>query len=308
MFSLLIDCTHDTRDLLIAELWEAGVAGIVETATGLRAFFEDDADSRLLSNQFSGARVEPTEDRDWVTESQQYLQPMPVGKRFFLVPEWRNDPAPDDRIAIRVNSGLAFGTGAHESTRLCLEALEELVTPEMTVVDVGTGSGILAEAAKRLGAARVIACDIDPLAIGVAHQNFEHAGLEIELFEGSIQKIASGVADLAIGNISPEWLALLAPDWVRILRPNGTLLLSGLEAQDMERVQNKLEAAGLEVSETRAESQWRCLILGKKKGPALLPGPFFIGNELEAESAASGGSDPILLDQEVAATQGDIGD
>jgi ribosomal protein L11 methyltransferase len=261
MFSLLIDCSHETRDLLIAELWETGVAGIVELPSGLRAFFEDDSDCLALSAQFGNAAIEQTEERDWVAESHEFLQPMLVGKRFYLVPEWRNDPPPDGRIAIRVNSGLAFGTGAHESTRLCLEALEELVTPGIAVADVGTGSGILAEAAKRLGAGRVVACDIDPLSIDVARANFEYAGLDIELFEGSIQKIESGFADLAIGNISPEWLALLAPDWLRILKPRGTLLLSGLEAHDVARVRTKLENVGLQVREMREENQWRCLVL-----------------------------------------------
>ncbi len=261
MFSLLVDCSNDTRDLLIAELWEAGVAGIVETPSGLQAFFDDDANRDALAARFGAAPVQQDEERDWVAESHEYLQPQVVGKRFYLVPEWRNDPAPDDRISIRVNSGLAFGTGAHESTRLCLEALEQLVVPGMTVVDVGTGSGILAEAAKRLGAGRVIACDIDPLSVQVACDNFQFAGLAIELFEGSIQQVASGVADLAVGNISPEWLALLAPDWARILKPDGTLLLSGLESQDVTRVREHLEKAGLETIEMREENQWRALIL-----------------------------------------------
>ena len=150
MFSLLLDCSHDTRDLLIAELWEAGVAGIVETPSGLRAFFENSADPKAISAQFGGAPIEPTEERDWVTESQEYLQPMPVGKRFYLVPEWRSDPAPDGRISIRVNSGLGI---RHRRARIHPPLPGSfrgmLVTPGMTVVDVGTGSGILAEAAKR---------------------------------------------------------------------------------------------------------------------------------------------------------------
>ncbi len=261
MFSLLLDCPQDQRDLLIAELWEAGVAGIVETPSGMRAFFEDDATSGALSARFGDAPVEYPEDRDWVSESHEYLKPITVGKRFYLVPEWRDDPAPVGRIRIVVNSGLAFGTGAHESTRLCLEALEQFVWPGTTVVDVGTGSGILAEAAKKLGAGRVIACDIDPLSIGVARENFASARVEIELFEGSIQGIDSSVADLAIGNISPEWLALLAPDWRRILKPDGVLLLSGLEAHDLPRVRERLEKAGLAIQEVREENQWRALIL-----------------------------------------------
>jgi ribosomal protein L11 methyltransferase len=256
MFSLVID---SLSDLLIAELWEAGTAGIVELPSGLRAFFEDDSDRAALETRFGG-RIEETEDHDWVADTQQALQPMLVGRRFFLVPEWRDDPTPEGRIRIVVNSGLAFGTGVHESTRLCLQALEDLVGQGSTVVDVGTGSGILAEAAKKLGAGRVIACDLDPLAIDVAGRNFAAAHLDIELFEGSIQKIESHIADVAIGNLSPEWLALLAAEWPRIIKRGGVILLSGLEAQDVERVRERLEAAGVVITAIQEENQWRAIL------------------------------------------------
>src|ERR1022692_306813 len=126
MFSLEIECDPDDRDLLIAELWEHGSAGIVElNAQRLRA----------------GFRIE--EQRDWVQSAHDLLQPMEVGAKFFLVPAWRDDPAPPGRFRILVNPGLAFGTGVHETTRLCIEALEEYRKPGMAVLDVGTGSGIL---------------------------------------------------------------------------------------------------------------------------------------------------------------------
>ena len=153
MFSLEIDCDADGRDLLIADLWELGLAGIVELSdTRVRAFFEATGDSAGLLARYPGARMREEENRDWVEEARELLQPMEVGRRFFLVPEWRDDPAPPGRFRITVNPGLAFGTGVHETTRLCLEALEDLVKPGTAVLDVGTGSGILAEAARLLGA------------------------------------------------------------------------------------------------------------------------------------------------------------
>src|SRR5215831_2815552 len=145
MFSLEIECDPDDRDLLIAELWEHGSEGIVELSPDtVRAFFDDSADRRALRSQFPGAREREEEQRDWVQSARDLLQPMRVGQRFFLVPEWRDDPAPDGRFRITINPGLAFGTGVHETTQLCLEALEEYVRPGVTVLDVGTGSGILA--------------------------------------------------------------------------------------------------------------------------------------------------------------------
>src|ERR671938_454502 len=123
MFSLEIDCDPEDRDLLIADLWDQGSEGIVELSpTAVRAFFDDTANRRALRERFPGAHEREEEQRDWVQESRDLLQPMEVGRRFFLVPEWRDDPAPAGRFRIVINPGMAFGTGVHETTRLCIEA------------------------------------------------------------------------------------------------------------------------------------------------------------------------------------------
>ncbi|HMC61716.1 MAG TPA: 50S ribosomal protein L11 methyltransferase, partial [Candidatus Solibacter sp.] len=134
MFSLEIECDPEDRDLLIAELWEHGSAGIVElSAAAVRAFFEDDDDGAALLRLFPGARMRVEEQRDWVQSARDLLQPREVGSRFFLVPAWRDDPAPAGRFRITVNPGMAFGTGVHETTQLCIEALEDYLTPGMSV-------------------------------------------------------------------------------------------------------------------------------------------------------------------------------
>src|SRR3954470_25076909 len=185
MFSLEIDCDPEDRDLLIAELWEQGSAGIAElNALTVRSFFEDTASRSALLAMFPGARLREEEVRDWVQSARDLLQPMEVGERFFLVPEWRDDPAPEGRFRIVVNPGMAFGTGVHETTRLCLEALEQYLRPGARVLDVGTGSGILAKAAALLGAERVYACDTDSIAVEIAGMGFV----------GSVDAVASGVA------------------------------------------------------------------------------------------------------------------
>src|SRR3954451_9665553 len=167
MFSLEIEFDPDDRDRLIAELWEAGSAGIVElTPRKVRAFFEGDRKSLLA--QYPGSTLREEEERDWVQSARDLLQPMEVGQRFFLVPEWREDPAPEGRFRIVVNPGMAFGTGVDEATRLCLEALEDVARPGMRTLDVGTGSGILARAASLLGAERSYACDTDPVAVAIS--------------------------------------------------------------------------------------------------------------------------------------------
>ena len=177
MFSLEIECDPTDRDLLIAELWDTGSAGIVELSpVRVRAFFEDSADRTHLLRLFPGASLRIEEQRDWVQSARDLLQPMEIGARFFLVPEWRDDPAPSGRFRIAVNPGMAFGTGVHETTRLCIEALEDYLKPGMVMLDVGTGSGILAKAAQLLGAGRVYACDTDPVAVEIAGQRVRRIG------------------------------------------------------------------------------------------------------------------------------------
>ena len=227
MFSLEIDCDPEDRDLLIAELWEQGSAGIVElNARTVRSFFEDDVNRAALLKLFPGARQREEEARDWVQSSRDLLQPMEVGRRFFLVPEWRDDAAPEGRFRIAVNPGMAFGTGVHETTRLCMEALEDYLQPGMSVLDVGTGSGILAKAAKLLGAGNVTACDIDPVAVEIAGQGFV----------GSVDAVAAGAVDVVMANISPEAIAALAGDLLRVRKPGGVLLASGFETHEVEQV------------------------------------------------------------------------
>ena len=247
MFSLEIECDPEDRDLLIAELWDHRSAGIVElSAARVRAFFEDTADQAELSVLFPGAALRIEEERDWVQSARDLLQPMEVGKRFFLVPEWRDDPAPDGRFRIVVNPGMAFGTGVHETTRLCMEALEEFVRPGASVLDVGTGSGILARAARLLGAAKVYACDTDPVAVEISKTGFV----------GSADAVAAASVDLVVANINPEPIVRIARDLVRVLRPGGVLLASGLERSEVEQVKAALPPA----REVRHKGNWALLI------------------------------------------------
>jgi ribosomal protein L11 methyltransferase len=263
MFSIDIACPpqdEQAKDLTVAELWEAGCTGIVELddTASLRAFFDDDARAAELQSRFGGT-IAPADTRDWVAFAHEYLKPMQIGERIFVCPEWRDDPTPPGRIRIAVNAGLAFGTGAHETTRLCLEAIERHLKPGMTVVDIGTGSGILAEAAVKLGAGEVHANDNDPDAVAVARENFEKAGVHVALSLGSAGDFPPSFADLIVANISPAWISDLAPEWMRILKPGGVAVLSGFEANDIAGVSAALKAAGARIDGEYGEHEWRML-------------------------------------------------
>lgn len=259
MFSLYLECRQEEKDRLIAELWERGSSGITESdlpagACGLRAFFDGDDELSALVHEFAAwsARSEPEETRDWIAEARTKLEPMCIGARFFLVPEWRDDPTPPGRFRIEVNPGMAFGTGAHESTRLCLEQLERELQPGMTVLDVGSGSGILSVAARLLGARRVIACDVDPVAVELAKQPLS--------FVGTADAVRGRSIDLAVANINPEAIISLVRELVRVLRPGGLMIVSGFEVSEIAGVQTALENRGARVRPSHAKGSWSALV------------------------------------------------
>jgi ribosomal protein L11 methyltransferase len=259
MFSIEIECPPERNDQLVADLWEEGCAGIVELPAGLRAFFEDGANRLALVERFHPVSWRQEEQRDWVAESRANWEPLLVGGRFFLVPDWRTDPAPRGRFRIVVNPGMAFGTGRHETTRLCLEALEQFIHPGTPFLDVGAGAGILAQAAALLGARPVWACDIDPEAVSIARTN---AGENI--FIGSVDAVRSGSAQLIAANISPEAIAQLAPELLRCLRPDGIALLSGFERHEAPALATELERRGGHIRESRYKETWALLVVGGK--------------------------------------------
>ena len=252
---LELTCGYEDKDTLIAELYEHGTLGVSETdftpgRFRLQAFFDEQFDTGLFET-FAPVWGD-AEERDWRQESLDGWQPMEAGKRFYLVPAWRDDAAPEGRIRLTIHPGLAFGTGADTTTQLCLEALEECVKSGDRVFDIGTGTGILAEAAVLLGAGFVIACDTDPDAANTARENTPSA---VNVFAGSSRAVASASMDVIVANIITETLGHIAPDMHRILKPGGTLILSGIAKQGAERLDGKFH-----VRERRERNEWLCLI------------------------------------------------
>ena len=199
MYSVHIDVEPDALDVLVAELGDAGTLGIVEGAGFVQAFFEDyDTAARFGSPAI-------TEATDWVKHTEESWPPLLVGEKFFVVAPWRTEPTPPGRMRLELNPGTQCGTGQHPCTQKCLEAMERLVKPGCSVLDVGSGSGILSQAALLLGAKRVVACDIE-----------EDSAHLVPFFLGSVDAVKSNSFDVVVANISEDVVGVLYPDLARI--------------------------------------------------------------------------------------------
>ncbi len=257
MFRLTLTCAESERELLEAELWERGTSGVAEEELAgggwlLKAFFDQRSDAAGLERFHPAWEREP--DTDWEALARACWPPLIVGERFYLAPAWRDDPTPEGRLRLEVHPGMACGTGYHPATQLCLEAMESELRPGGTVLDVGTGSGILAEGARLLGAGRVAACDIDPAAVGIARANLGTAS-GVLLFAGSVRSVRAGAADLVVANINAVTAASLAAEFRRVLKPGGAAIVSGFEERERARVQAAFPAA-----RSLEREGWVCLV------------------------------------------------
>jgi ribosomal protein L11 methylase PrmA len=215
----------DTRDALVAELWECGTIGIIENPDTVQAFFDTDADISHIASQLPYPVLQVQHEIDLITPSTlpQNRDPIYVGQRFFIVSSWMNHPTPPDRRRLVIDANDAFGSGNHESTQLVIQALEKYLQSGATVFDVGCGSGILAAVALELGAGQVFACDTHIGSLVSARQQSGNS----RLFAGSIDAVAHSVADVVIVNISARIIDLLAGELLRVTKPRGLVILAG---------------------------------------------------------------------------------
>jgi|688.fasta_scaffold05308_18 ribosomal protein L11 methyltransferase len=200
-------------------------------------------------------------DQDWVRLTQSQFEPIPIGERLLITPSWHVLPD-DGRLAIVLDPGLAFGTGSHPTTRLCLQWLERELSPGASVIDYGCGSGILAIAAARLGAGKVIGIDIDAQALISARDNAHRNQVSIDVRAGADARPEP--ADVVVANILSSPLKLLAPVLIDLVRPGGTLVLSGVLARQVDEV-SQAYAARMTMSVAGTTDGWACLVGSKPR-------------------------------------------
>jgi len=196
-------------------------------------------------------------DQDWNEVWKSHFAPIAVSPRLWVVPSWRKHEAPATARSLILDPGMAFGTGTHATTSLCMKAIDRIVaaSPGIDVLDVGTGSGILAIAAHLLGAGRVVGTDNDPVAVRVAQENAALNGATVDLSMATLHGVPGPFA-LVVANIMAHTLIELAPLLVRQVAPGGTLLLSGILDFQGDDVERAFVQAGLAARDRQREGEW----------------------------------------------------
>ena len=209
--------------------------------------------------------MENMEDADWENNWKQFYKPMEIGDRLIVIPEWESTGVPEDRVALRLNPGLTFGTGSHATTRLCLMALEKHITGGQTVLDLGCGSGILSIAALLLGADRAVACDIDEKCTDVAYENAALNGVGRDRYtvrwgdvvtDQALRQELGGPYDVVVANIVADVIKALASTVRPLVKEGGIFLCSGIIDDRAEEVARCLRDNGWTIAETRSSEGW----------------------------------------------------
>jgi len=262
---------EDEVDEVSGLVWDLGVSGVEELDLGSGSI-----ELRIGCEATIAELVIETLSDRWTVSAEsvagdsgldawrEHAQVWRAGSNIVIVPPWLATPSdltPDD-LVLSIDPGHAFGSASHETTRMCLEAVAEFVTPGAVVADIGCGSGVLAIAAVRLGAREAIATDISPDAIIATIENAHRNDVAdvVDVSTATIEELDSATYDLVLANIGAATLCSMAQGLVQITKPDGVLVLSGLLAEQTETVAAALTQAGAVVDDVREEGEWRALV------------------------------------------------
>lgn len=285
-WELTVPTSPEAAEGLTNFLWEQGALGVVEEEgpsdpPRLRAFYAAHVSSarllaavgeyrvglRALGFPLGGeAEIVPLHDGQWASAWQQSFPPLTIGERLFIAPPWETAPTPPGRVRVVIEPGRAFGTGHHGSTEGCLALLDRCLaaSPAARVLDIGTGTGILAVAAVALGAPRVFAIDVDPDAVAAARQNAEANGVgeRIHVGPGGPEALPRTAAfDLVLANILTHTHLALVREYRRRVAPFGALVLGGMLAGEDDQVTRALVPHGFTPRESLERDGWAATVL-----------------------------------------------
>jgi ribosomal protein L11 methyltransferase len=270
-------CAEEGASVLLFEAGSHGIVTLEERADNVRlgAYFDSrtNADEIKLALEAAFDRLGQREalrefevsrvpEQDWMQKWKEGFDAVEVGERLIVAPSWKLPEDARGRVVIQIDPGMAFGTGRHETTRLCLEAIERHWRGD-SLLDVGTGTGILAIAAALLvPGSKIVAIDVDPQAIEVARENASINNVSdlIELLEAQPRQFTGRGFDIVVANLTDEVIVDLMPDLAACIATNGLMILSGILSELAEDIQRSLRASAFEVKERRDSGEWSALI------------------------------------------------
>ncbi|MDD6727628.1 MAG: 50S ribosomal protein L11 methyltransferase [Eubacteriales bacterium] len=227
------------------------------------SFIKERLDAENISYDI---KIADCAEEDWVNNWKQYFHPMPVGERLLIRPTWEDEYDPQGRIVLHIEPGLAFGTGSHPTTKLCLETLEKYVDENSTLLDVGCGSGILSIAGLLLGAKTAFGVDIDSLAVKTAQQNALENGFDESRFtvvQGNLSDKVDGTYNVVVANIVADIIMELNKDVGRFLTDDGVYITGGIIESREDEVLMSFAQNGFQVIERFEEKGWLVFVLKK---------------------------------------------
>lgn len=228
----------------------------------------------FLSERYNAEKIEHEIDlsvcrnQDWENNWKEYFKPMPVGEKLLIRPVWEDEYDADGRTVLSIEPGLAFGSGGHDTTRLCLETLEKHITPDIELLDIGCGSGILGIAGLLLGAKSATGVDIDALAVKTARENGDINGFtepKFTVFEGNLTDKVTGKYDVVVANIVADIIVMFTRNVGKFLKEDGIYITSGIIDTREQDVLDAFEKYGFEVVGRHESCGWLCFETKLKK-------------------------------------------
>lgn len=259
----------DFFDLNLKELDHDGI-GIMayfsenDDIESILAYIKDNLEipSSLDGEDWGQVQMNQVDEDDWAESWKQFYKPTRIGRSFLIKPNWEDYEAKEGDLLIEMDPGMAFGTGTHETTRLCIEALESFMEEGQKVYDIGCGSGILSIAAARLGASQVVGVDLDPTAVRVSEENIRLNQVEgrVDIRLGNLLEVVEDKADLIVANILAEIVAGMAKDIGDYLKEDGIFIASGIILDKVDLVEKALVENGFEILEVNRLNEWASII------------------------------------------------
>lgn len=228
------------------------------------AFLSERLNSENISHTVDTSKCK---NEDWENNWKDYFKPIKIGEKLLIQPDWLEPDNDDDRAVLRIEPGLAFGSGTHETTRLCLETLEKYIKDGVEVLDLGCGSGILTVASLLLGAKRAVGVDIDKLAVKTAIENAERNGLDkasYSFVNGNLTDKVSGKFDVIVANIVADVIILFTKDVASYLKDGGVFIASGIVDVRESDVLAAFDEHGFDIVERHELHNWLCFEVKKR--------------------------------------------